>query len=133
MRNIAKNSAMAAIGLLFLATSAAFSQDAGKGDMAGLKRAAMTGKSDPQEGGQAAVAAIWEIVASLESNPKTDWSKVNIEALRQHLIDLNNVTMEDVVVSTQGGKSTPLRWPESGAKGDHQADDCFACRHNERR
>ena len=25
--------------------------------------------------------------------PKTDWSKVNIDALRQHLIDMNEVTL----------------------------------------
>jgi hypothetical protein len=29
----------------------------------------------------------------LQSDPKTDWSKVNIEALRQHLIDMNEVTL----------------------------------------
>ena len=27
------------------------------------------------------------------ADPKTDWSKVNIDALRQHLIDMNNVTL----------------------------------------
>ncbi|HEV2336989.1 MAG TPA: hypothetical protein VGS13_15900 [Stellaceae bacterium] len=26
--------------------------------------------------------------------PKTDWSKVNLEALRQHLIDMNEVTLK---------------------------------------
>jgi len=51
----------------------------------------------PTEGGQSAFAAIAEIVALLETDPKTDWSKVNIEALRQHLIDMNNVTLEAVV------------------------------------
>ena len=47
----------------------------------------------PTEGGQSAFAAIAEIVALLEADPKTDWSKVDIEALRQHLIDMNNVTL----------------------------------------
>ena len=43
--------------------------------------------------GQAAFAAIQEIVEILMADPKTDWSKVNIDALRQHLIDMNNVTL----------------------------------------
>ena len=30
----------------------------------------------------------------LEADPKTDWSKVDLEALRQHLIDMNDVTLQ---------------------------------------
>lgn len=47
----------------------------------------------PTEPGQSAFAAIQEIVQILEADPRTDWSKVDIEALRQHLIDMNNVTL----------------------------------------
>ena len=47
----------------------------------------------PREGGQSAFAALQEIIARLEADPKTDWSKVDIEALRQHLIDMDNVTL----------------------------------------
>ena len=43
--------------------------------------------------GQGAFAAIQEIVEILAADPKTDWSKVNIDALRQHLVDMNNVTL----------------------------------------
>lgn len=43
--------------------------------------------------GQAAFAAIAEIVWILEADPTTDWSKVSIEALRQHLIDMDDLTM----------------------------------------
>ncbi len=43
--------------------------------------------------GQGAFAAIQEIVEILVADPKTDWSKVNIDALRQHLVDMNNVTL----------------------------------------
>ena len=32
----------------------------------------------------------------LEADPTTDWSKVNISALREHLIDMNEVTMRAV-------------------------------------
>ncbi len=60
----------------------------------------MTGMSDPQpslvdatQPGQAAYGAIQEIVRILEADPKTDWSKVNLEVLRQHLIDMNEVTL----------------------------------------
>ncbi len=51
----------------------------------------------PTQAGQGAFAAIQEIVQILEADPATDWSKVNIEALRQHLIDMNNVTLHAVV------------------------------------
>jgi uncharacterized protein involved in copper resistance len=43
--------------------------------------------------GQDAFGAIHEIVAKLEADPKTDWTKVNLEALRQHLVDMNEVTL----------------------------------------
>lgn len=45
------------------------------------------------EGGQSAFAAIQEVVARLVADPDTDWRRVDIEALRQHLIDMNNVTL----------------------------------------
>ena len=51
----------------------------------------------PKEGGQAAFTAIAEIVKLLDADPRTDWSKVNIEALRQHLIDMDEVTMRAAV------------------------------------
>lgn len=47
----------------------------------------------PTEPGQGAFAAIQEIVGILEADPKTDWSKVDIDGLRQHLIDMDNVTL----------------------------------------
>jgi hypothetical protein len=43
--------------------------------------------------GQDAFGAIQQIVQILQSNPKTDWSKVDIDTLRQHLIDMNEVTL----------------------------------------
>ncbi len=51
------------------------------------------GRAVATQPGQGAFAAIQEIVEILASDPKTDWSKVNIDALRQHLIDMNNVTL----------------------------------------
>jgi hypothetical protein len=51
----------------------------------------------PTQSGQAAFGAISEVVRMLEADPSTDWSKVNIEALRQHLIDMDDVTLHAVV------------------------------------
>ena len=48
----------------------------------------------PTMPGQDAFGAIQEIVRILEADPNTDWSKVNLEALRQHLIDMNEVTLK---------------------------------------
>jgi hypothetical protein len=48
--------------------------------------------------GQAAFGAIAEIVHILEADPATDWTRVNIEALRQHLIDMDEVTMRAAIV-----------------------------------
>jgi len=50
-------------------------------------------KKMPTEAGQAAFATIAEIVAILNADPNTDWSKVNINTLREHLVDMDEVTM----------------------------------------
>jgi hypothetical protein len=58
--------------------------------------AGMTEKREaamPSQPGQGAFAAIQEIVALLEADPSTDWSRVDIEALRRHLMDMDNVTL----------------------------------------
>ncbi|SMH38610.1 acetolactate decarboxylase [Maritimibacter sp. HL-12] len=54
-----------------------------------------------REGGQSAFAAIQEITAALMADPATDWSRVDIEALRQHLIDMDNVTLRAAVASEE--------------------------------
>ncbi len=41
---------------------------------------------------------IQEVIHKLEANPNTDWSKVNLEALRQHLLDMKAFTEEVDVV-----------------------------------
>lgn len=45
------------------------------------------------EPGQSAFAAIAEIVAKLDADPETDWSMVDITALREHLRDMDIVTL----------------------------------------
>lgn len=58
---------------------------------------AACGSALPTQSGQAAFSAISEVVRMLKADPNTDWTRVNIEALRQHLIDMNDVTMNAVV------------------------------------
>jgi hypothetical protein len=43
--------------------------------------------------GQAAFAAIQDEVAALEADPATDWSRVNVTALRAHLVDMDALTL----------------------------------------
>jgi hypothetical protein len=64
--------------------------------------------------GQDAFGAMAEIVAILTADPNTDWNKVNITVLREHLVDMNRVTLEanaqeknikgglEIIVSGQG-------------------------------
>ena len=52
--------------------------------------------SIPAMPGQDAFGTIQEIVRILEADPKTEWSKVNIAALREHLVDMNEVTINAV-------------------------------------
>jgi len=47
----------------------------------------------PTMPGQEVFGTIQEIVQILEADPTTDWSKANIAALREHLIDMDEVTM----------------------------------------
>jgi hypothetical protein len=54
----------------------------------------------PTMPGQDAFGTVQEIVRILDADPNTDWSKVNIEALRQHLIDMNEVTLNAKAVAT---------------------------------
>jgi hypothetical protein len=51
----------------------------------------------PTRAGQAAFGAIQEIVTILLAEPATNWSKVDIDALRQHLIDMDEVTIRATV------------------------------------
>ena len=53
----------------------------------------------PTQPGQSAFAAIQEIVGILEADPATDWSKVNIDVLREHLVDMDAVTLHAAITS----------------------------------
>lgn len=52
--------------------------------------------------GQDAFGAIAEVVRLLNADPKTDWNKVNLERLRQHLIDMHEVVLRSAVTQSPG-------------------------------
>jgi len=58
-------------------------------------------KRMPTMPGQEAFGTIQEIVQILEADPKTDWSKVDLAGLREHLIDMNELTMNARANSTE--------------------------------
>lgn len=49
--------------------------------------------SSPRQAGQAAFGALAELVRILDTDPTVDWTRVNIERVRQHLIDMDNVVL----------------------------------------
>lgn len=59
-----------------------------------------TAAGQPTLPGQDAFGAIAEVVRILEADPATDWSRVDLERLRQHLIDMNEVVLASAVAST---------------------------------
>ena len=70
--------------------------------------------------GNDAFAAIQEATEKLLADPKTDWSRVNLEPLRQHLVDMQNFTL-NVDVSAQkpieGGVEFTVKPITPGASG----------------
>jgi hypothetical protein len=60
--------------------------------------------------GQGAFGAMAEVVGTLEADPATDWSKVDMERLRQHLIDMDEVVLRASVKASQvpGGLSMDI-------------------------
>jgi hypothetical protein len=68
-------------------------------DMHAQHMQAMRGMTSnaPMMPGQDTFGAIAEIVRILEADPATDWTKVDIERLRQHLVDMNEVMLRSAV------------------------------------
>jgi hypothetical protein len=82
---------MLGTGAVLAASALVFAQDKSHMDHAKLLHGADA--AVPTHPGQEAFGTIQEIVRILEADPTTDWSKVNIGALREHLIDMDEVTM----------------------------------------
>lgn len=72
----------------------------------------------PQEPGQGAFASIAEIVALLQADPETDWSRVDIAALREHLIDMDNLVTHAVVSVQEVPNGAVFRVDLTGPGGD---------------
>ncbi|MGB3243072.1 MAG: hypothetical protein WBB25_00945 [Sulfitobacter sp.] len=54
----------------------------------------------PSEPGQGAFAALAEIAKLLNEDPTTDWEKVDMDALRVHLVDMSQLVLSSEVVQT---------------------------------
>jgi len=85
---------------LFLSAGTALAQTPGQtmdhSHHAGMQHAGPM----PTLPGQDAFGTIQEIVGILEADPHTDWSKVSIERLREHLVDMNEVTLRAASAET---------------------------------
>lgn len=53
------------------------------------------------EPGQGAFAALSEVVRVLEADPNTDWGKVDLAGLRAHLVDMDRLVSDTIVVETE--------------------------------
>ena len=76
------------------------------------------GVATPTMPGQDAFGAIQEIVRILEADPTTDWSKVNIAALREHLIDMNEVALHAVANERALDNGVEITVTGEGRTGD---------------
>ena len=63
--------------------------------------------------GQDAFGAIAEVVGLLDADPTTDWGRVDLERLRQHLIDMNEVVLRSEVKArpVPGGLAMEITGP----------------------
>ena len=103
------------VAALVALPTAAYAQQAGHAHMPEMSHGMpdpVAVSEGPSEPGQAAFAAIQEIVAMLVADPATDWSRVDVEALRRHLIDMDNVTLRAEVATTP--ISDGMRYTASG-------------------
>ena len=77
------------------------------------------GAPQPTQPGQQAFAALAEVVRLLDADPATDWSTVDLERLRRHLIDMDEVVMRATV--TQAPVSGGLVMDVTGTGRTEQA------------
>lgn len=92
------------VGLLAATPNTIMAQDSHSGmDHSGMSHGETmaTGLQPATEAGQSAFAAIEEIVLALAADPDTDWSKVNISGLREHLVDMELVFTDAAVKTTE--------------------------------
>lgn len=73
-----------------------------EGAMQDSAHGAMSKENLPTQQGQSGFAAIAEIVEILNQDVSTDWSSINIAALREHLIDMSELTLRSQVKAEYG-------------------------------
>lgn len=71
----------------------------------------------PTMPGQDAFGAIAEVVRLLDADPSTDWAKVDLERLRQHLVDMNEVVLRSAVKQTPVSGGLAMEITGSGRTG----------------
>ena len=77
--------------------------------------------------GQAAFTTIGEVVAILKADSSTDWSKVDLDALREHLIDMDDVVMHASVVKKNVPGGLEARVTGSGRTVAGHSADAHEC------
>ncbi|MFA5944320.1 MAG: hypothetical protein WC876_07640 [Candidatus Thermoplasmatota archaeon] len=93
---------------------------AGHDHVDGMDHSNMTGSSQalPTQAGQDAFAAIQELVQLLEADPDTNWSQVDLQAVREHLVDMSRATLDAIVAQddlTNGVSITVTGGPDAVA------------------
>lgn len=68
--------------------------------------------------GQAAYGAIAEIATLLQADSTTNWARVDLEAVRQHLIDMDEVTLRSSVVQQPVDRGARLEVTGTGRTRD---------------
>lgn len=72
----------------------------------------------PTEPGDGSFAAIIEIVAMLSADSDTDWTRVDIDGLREHLVDMNQLVIGASVHSEPLPNGLEMRIDTSGRAGE---------------
>jgi hypothetical protein len=106
-------SARIVIGLLVVAPVTARAQAGTMVHTPGMQHDSPT-SALPTRPGQDAYAAIAEVARLLDADPATDWSRVDLEKLRQHLVDMSEVTLRARVASTPVPGGIAMRVTGSG-------------------
>lgn len=88
------------------------------GHRAGGTQAVAPDRVLPSEPGDAAFAAIAEIVALLSADPETNWGRVDIDALRTHLVDMNQLVLAADVAAEPVEGGLRMRVARAGRGGE---------------
>lgn len=93
-----------AFTLAALLTSHAASEN-GHSHNASHDHAAMHPDVTLTEAGNDVFGTLQEVIRALNENPNTDWSQVDLEALRQHLLDMRDMTLNVDVIESEALKN----------------------------